>query len=269
MQRDAYQLVSGAAAIYERQKVNAIFRPLAEATLAGLSVSRSDSVLDVACGTGIVARVIRERIDPVLPVTGVDLNPGMIETAIDLTRDAADAYQWHVADISGMPFPDGVFTLAICQQGLQFFPDEMIALREIRRVLRFGGQVVLTVWAGPSRFFIALAEAIARHVSQEGATRSLAPFAYKKLDAIPKLLASAGFDDVCVSEVTIDRRIVSPTDAIPREIMGNPVGPEVEACGSEAMSAIISDVMADCADLMQGSVLVAPQTARMFSATAI
>lgn len=268
MAQDTFQLAQGAAAIYERQKVRAIFRPLAEATLATVNVSKDDIVLDVACGTGIVARLVQERASPSAPITGIDLNDGMIETARTLTQDASDAFQWHVGDVTAMPFDDDSFTLALCQQGLQFFPDGAAAVGEIRRVLRQGGRLALTVWAGVSPFFAALAEAIGRHVSPEDAVRSLAPFAYSGLSSVPSLLRSNGFADVRESDLTIDRIIQDPTESIPREILGNPVGPAVAARGEKVMSDIVADVLAACADLRHGSDLVAPQTARLFVAVA-
>ncbi|WP_172677024.1 class I SAM-dependent methyltransferase, partial [Aestuariivita boseongensis] len=169
MERDTFQLAEGAAAAYEQQKVRAIFRPLAEATLASIDVSDADVVLDVACGTGIVSRVLRECVSPKTAITGIDLNEGMIATARSITSDAPGAFRWHIGNVTDMPFRDGSFTVAICQQGFQFFPDEDAALREIRRVLQPGGRVFLTIWAEPPRFFVALAEAIGRHVSQQDA----------------------------------------------------------------------------------------------------
>ena len=81
MTQDTYQLSGGAAAIYEEQKVPAIFSPLAEATLDAVPLFGDDSVIDVACGTGIVARKVRARIGPSARIVGVDLNEGVIEAA--------------------------------------------------------------------------------------------------------------------------------------------------------------------------------------------
>jgi ubiquinone/menaquinone biosynthesis C-methylase UbiE len=269
MARDAFQLAHGAAATYEKQKVKAIFRPLAEATLAEIDFSEDDVALDVACGTGIVARVMRERASPKAAITGVDLNEGMIETARAVTSDAPDAFRWHVGDVTDMPFGDSSFTLAVCQQGLQFFPDGAAALSEIRRVLKPGGRIILTVWAEPSRFFIALAEAIGRHVSAQDATRSLAPFTYAGLAAVPALLRSCGFDEVRSSDLSIERIIRDPATSIPLEIAGNPVGPAVSARGEEVMASIVSEVMTACSDLRRGSDLISPQTTRLFAAVAV
>ncbi|RAI04134.1 hypothetical protein DLJ53_06705 [Acuticoccus sediminis] len=268
MARDAFQLARGAATAYEQQKVVAIFRPLAEATLAVVGISDEDVVLDVACGTGIVSRVLHQH-SPKAAITGLDLNEGMIATARAVTSQQPDAYRWEVGDVTSMPFADGAFTVAICQQGLQFFPDEASAMNEIRRVLRPGGRFILTVWAEPPRFFIALAEAIGRHVSSQDATRSLAPFTYPGLDAIPALLRSSGFAEVRSSDLTIDRVIRDPETSIPLEIKGNPVGPAVTARGEGVMADIVSDVLSSCRDLVHGSDLISPQTARLFTAIAV
>jgi len=269
MALDTFQLAKGAAATYEQQKVKAIFRPLAEATLNAVDNSEDDVVLDVACGTGIVGRVFRERIAPKAVITGVDLHEGMIETARTVTSDHADAFRWHTGDVTDMPFADGSFTVAMCQQGLQFFPDEDAALKKMRRVLQPGGRVIVTLWAEPPRFFAAMADAIARHVSAEDATRSLAPFTYAGMTTLPERLRSCGFAEVRLCDLTVDRVIHDPTANIPLEIIGNPVGPAVTAHGGKVMASIVSEVLAGCSDLLHGPDLISPQTARCFTAVAV
>lgn len=268
MARDAFQLGQGAAAIYEDQKVKAIFRPLAEATLDMLAVSADDRVLDIACGTGIVARTVRQRFRPDAPVVGIDLNEGMIETARAVTAGEAEAFRWHVGDATRLPFPDGGFTLAICQQGLQFFPDEAAALREMRRVLGTQGRVALTIWAEASPLFIALAEAIERHVSVEEAQRSLAPFSYPGLRTLPAALGAAGFAEVTLDRISVDRIIPANAASIANEIMGAPVGAAVAARGEAAMAAVIAEVLDACREFQRADDLIVPQVANLFVAAA-
>ena len=176
MAKDTFQLAGNAAAIYEEQKVPAVFRPLALATLDALEVRDRDIVLDVACGTGVVGREVLKNLGPDGSVAGVDLNAGMIDVARKLTTAEATKVVWHVADVTAMPFDGRTFSLAIRQQGLQFFPDEDAALREMHRVLRPAGRIAITVWAGASEFFKSLAAALSRHVSEEVGEKSLAPF---------------------------------------------------------------------------------------------
>jgi len=123
MGKDTFQLAGNAAAIYEEQKAPAVFRPLARETLNALSIENDAKVLDVACGTGIVGREIMKQLGAVGRVVGIDLNSGMIDVARQLISAETHKCEWHVSDVTAMPFDDSVFTLAICQQGLQFFPD--------------------------------------------------------------------------------------------------------------------------------------------------
>lgn len=265
---DAFQLQGSASKIYEEQKVPAIFRPLAEATLKQFTVSPDDSVLDVACGTGVLARAIREMAGPAVRLTGVDMNAGMIETAREITGGMEPPIRWEVASAAEMPFADGEFSVLLCQQGIQFFPDDQVAVQEMRRVLASGGRLGITVWAGVSPFFRALADAIERHVSPEAAQQSLTPFCYDGATRLPPILEAAGFNNIEVSPVTIDRIIGDPATDIEKEIMGNPVGPKVADKGPETMAAIVGEVIDACSNYRRNNRLVVPQTASLISAQA-
>jgi SAM-dependent methyltransferase len=122
MARDTFQLTGNAAAIYEDQKVPAIFRPLAVATLEAIAPRPNERLLDAACGTGIVGREALARLSSAGHVTGFYINAGMIDVARRLTAGDVERCRWHAADLSALPFDDGAFSLVICQQGLQFFP---------------------------------------------------------------------------------------------------------------------------------------------------
>ena len=268
MAQEAYQLVGSAAAIYEAQKVPAIFRPLAEATLDAISLGRDDALLDVACGTGIVARTARLRFGSAPRVVGVDLNAGMIATARNLGDEVSKSCEWHVADVTMMPFEPETFSVAICQQGIQFFPDEIAALREIKRVLRPGGRVVLSVWSGPSDLFKALAAALSRHVSEEVGERSLAPFRYSRASAIGSMLTELGYSDVSEQIVSVERVLADPELSIPKEIMASPIGPAVAERGEAIMQSVAADTISTLSSYRRGTALVVPQQSYLFQAMA-
>ena len=141
MAQESFQLKGSAAAIYEEQKVKAIFGPLAIATLDAVTISDADTILDVACGTGIMARSVRERLGPSARISGADLNEGMIDTAHALTSDDPGGFDWRIADATNMPFEDASFSVVFCQQGIQFFPDDMAAVTEMRRVMMKDGRL--------------------------------------------------------------------------------------------------------------------------------
>lgn len=139
MDKEAFQLNDTAVTLYEDQKVTSMFGPLACATLDAVEISKTDVILDVACGTGIVSREIYAKISPTAPITGTDLNAGMIAMARKVTQDKPEVFQWHVADIENLPLETGQFTKVFCQQGIQYFPNEATALTEMRRVIQTGG----------------------------------------------------------------------------------------------------------------------------------
>ncbi len=265
MPREKYQLQGNAAAIYEEQKVPAIFLPLAEATLNSVPLLGDDTVLDVACGTGIVARKARQRIGPSARIVGADLNEGMIETARNLADPLSQSCEWYTADVVNLPFDDGAFSVAFCQQGIQYFPNREAAVQEIKRVLAQGGRMAFTVWSEANDFFKSLAMSLSRHVNDEVAERSLAPFAYSG-SALVSLLSEQGLGNVSAQILTVERAIKNPKIEIPKEIMGNPVGPFVEEKGDAVMRTIVDEVIASLSGYQHGSGLVIPQHTHLIQA---
>lgn len=263
-----YELEEAAVAAYERQKVRSIFRPLAEATLTELGNMRLGTVLDVACGTGIMARVIRERNGPAVPVVGVDVSSGMIAAARALSSDLDGTFDWHVASVDSMPLAPGSVDSCFCQQGIQYFPNEGDALAEIRRVLRDNGWLVLTVWTHANAYFRAQSAAMRRHVGEAAAMKALAPFSYPALTRLPGILEVCDFRDVGVREISISRVIADAERGVAEDIEGSPLGPLVEASGEATMRRVVDDILADCAGFITGTELRVPQQASMVTARA-
>jgi ubiquinone/menaquinone biosynthesis C-methylase UbiE len=133
---------SVAADRYERALVPALFEPWADVLLDIAGVGQGDRVLDVACGTGVVARSAARRVGSGGHVCGLDVNEDMLAIARSTNPDI----EWRQAGSSRTGLPDASFDAAFCQQGLQFFPDRLGALREIHRVLAPGGRAVIATW---------------------------------------------------------------------------------------------------------------------------
>jgi ubiquinone/menaquinone biosynthesis C-methylase UbiE len=129
--------------LYEQALVGPLFRPWADPLLDDVDLRAGDHVLDVACGTGIVARVARERLSGTGKVVGVDLNPQML----DVARRVDPGIDWREGHASALPLADGeTFDSVVCQQGFQFFPDRVAAARQMRRALASGGRVAVATW---------------------------------------------------------------------------------------------------------------------------
>lgn len=269
MSQESFQLSGNASEIYENQKVPVMFGPLAEATLKIVPVAQDDAILDVACGTGILARKVRERIGSSARIAGVDLNESMISAARNLTDAYARSCEWHVSSVNELPFEDGDFSRIFCQQGFQFFPDETVALGEMKRVMRPGGLMAMTIWSGPSVLFSVMADALAKYVDKQTATKLLIPFAYEGRETLQGLLTELGFSDTSRTEIAIDRVIENPETSLSMEIMGNPVGPLVAEKGEEAMQRIVEHTLDGLSEYRQGTTLIVPQNSHLFQASVV
>src|SRR5919198_597316 len=179
-QQERWQLAGTAAEIYQEHLVPAIFGPWAPVVADSASLQPGERVLDVACGTGAVAREAAARVGATGTVVGLDLNPGMLAAARGVPITSGASVDWREGDASAMPFPDASFDVVLCQLGLQYFPDRPAALKEMHRVLVPGGRLVLMVWQSIERSpgFALLAEALERHVDASAAAIMRAPFAF-------------------------------------------------------------------------------------------
>lgn len=184
-----WRLDDNAAEYFEAHFVPAIFASWAPILIDASGIAQGQRVLDVACGTGIVARVASDRLASVGEVTGLDLNPSMIKVA----RRLRPELDWREGDATEMPFPDACFDAVLCQAGLMFFPDPVAALREMRRVLCSRGQLTIQVW-GASDGYEVTAELLEETSGKEIADIFRAPFSMAQPNLLPELLAKAGFD---------------------------------------------------------------------------
>ena len=139
-----FQVSSDAPRYYE-QYVSRFTRPFVDALVG--AVQTGDAVLDVACGTGFVARAAAQRTGPAGKVAAIDLNPAMVSFARSLPVETPVAIEWTEGSALELPWDDDTFDVVLVQQGLQFFPDPVAGVVEMRRVARSGGKVAAAVWA--------------------------------------------------------------------------------------------------------------------------
>ena len=233
MNTNTFHLSTAAAEKYESQKVPSVFAPLATATLDAVALPKSVRALDVACGTGIISKLLAERLSQGSRIVGTDLNPGMIEVARNTMPDTDHAVEWFSCDVTKMPFDDGEFDIAFCQQGLQFFPEKLAALVEIRRVLAPGGKLALTCWCTVSPLFQAVSDSLGKRVSEEAAKKAIAPFAFRDGSLIASLLTDSGFRIVNHAKLLVRRPLTPARAAIRQELLASPYEAELLEKGDE------------------------------------
>ena len=132
-----------AARAYEEFFVPALFGQWATRVASAAQIQTGDHVLDVACGTGVLARETASRVGPGGFVAGVDPSSGMIAVA----TERASGIEWRTGTAEALPYPDGRFDAVVSQFGLMFFTDRHRALSEMQRVLKKGGHLAVAVWA--------------------------------------------------------------------------------------------------------------------------
>ena len=125
-------------------------KPMGEAIVASLELQDTDSVLDIATGTGepgiTIAKIVSKG-----KVTGTDLAEDMLAIARENAQlNGISNYETQVADVSALPFEGDTFNALSCRMGFMFFPDMQLAATEMYRVLKPGGKIATSVWAAAS-----------------------------------------------------------------------------------------------------------------------
>jgi SAM-dependent methyltransferase len=189
---ETFQLSLDAAEAYESKFVPALFGEWAPHLLDAAGVRPGQAVLDVACGTGVVARAAAKRLAGEGSVVGVDLSEAMLTVA----RRIASNIEWRPADAGALPFGDSTFDVVLCQAGLMFFPDPAQALREMARVARYESTVATLVWASLDEqpAYRQLLEVAASYAGPEALSLLNAYWLLGDLDLACSLHEDAGLD---------------------------------------------------------------------------
>lgn len=201
---------------YESLFVPALFKSWTGHMLS--AVEDGARVLDVACGTGVLARAAFSLTGPDGHVAGVDPAPGMLATACDVEPDI----DWHLAPAEDLPFEDASFDCVLSQFGMMFFQDKKQAVSEMFRVLGPEGQLAIAVWDSVDRnpIYLAVSKLLDDAVSAAAGDAVRLPFSLGDPNAVTGLLTAGGFSDVSVSTRTEQGRFPSARTLVEAELRG-------------------------------------------------
>jgi ubiquinone/menaquinone biosynthesis C-methylase UbiE len=224
---ETFQISLRTAETYEAAFVPSLFAHLAPHLVEAAEVAAGDRVLDVACGTGIVARTAAERTGPAGRLVGLDLNVAMLTVARRIRPDI----DWRQGDAASLPFPDGSFDVVLCQSGLMFVPDVAVVVGEMSRVTRTGGRVAAQVWSSLDRqtAFQPLADAVARNAGRDAVDLISTYFRLGDREQLAEHFTQAGLRVTDVRTVPATVRAPSVDDYVTTEVESTPLVDRISA----------------------------------------
>jgi ubiquinone/menaquinone biosynthesis C-methylase UbiE len=264
-QHEPWQLEGSAAELYERYLVPAITALWATDLLERVAPAPGERVLDVACGTGIVARLAARRMSRG-QIVGLDLNPGMLSVARAISTGHQPPIEWREGSALALPFGDDGFDVVLCQLGLQFFPDRTAALREMFRVLAPEGRLGLNVYTAIERtpVALALAEALDQHLGPGASMVKRSEHALADAEELRRLIVDAGFCDVILQPVTQTIRFTSPREYVRLQIAATPMAAMVAGMESDRRDSVVDAITSSLVSRLDdagGGDLASPQEA--------
>lgn len=206
------------ARAYEERLVPALFQDVAGHLAEAANIHAGQDVLDVACGTGVLARTIARRYETAGSVTGLDLNPGMLAVA----QSQAPGIDWQQGDAESLPFQDHSFDVVVSQFGLMLFPSPELALKEMYRVLRRKGALMVAVFDSINRVpaYKAMSAVFARVVDPAVGQALQLPFSLGDTRKLTSLFTSAGISAPGIRTLEITARFQGAREMALADIKG-------------------------------------------------
>ncbi len=235
-----------AAEAYEARFVPAIFAEWAPRILDAVGVGPGSRVLDVACGTGIVARTALEQVGTDGVVVGVDANDAMLTVA----RRVGPDIDWRRGDVTALPVDDDDFDAVTCQMALMFFPDRVAAFAEMARAVRPDGRVAVVVPAAldaqPAyRPFVEIAES---HTGPEARSLLGTYWNCGDLDELVAQAAAGGLQAVHRSTMVGTAHFPTALEFVDTEIQGSPLAERVDDDTARRIGAEVAERLAGYAE---------------------
>lgn len=203
---------------YESLFVPALFEAWTKHLIAGASIREGSYVLDVACGTGVLARSALARAGTNGRVTGVDPAPGMLAAA----KEIEPGIDWVLCGAEALEVDDETIDCVISQFGMMFFQDRQKSTDEMFRVMKPGGSLAIAVWRSVEHnpAYGDIISVLEEHVSTAAADALRLPYSLGEAGKVTDLLKSSGFVGIEVEAKTESATFPSSRQMVEAELRG-------------------------------------------------
>ncbi len=255
---------------YTSLLVPRLFVPWARHLLDQAEVQPGQHVLDVATGPGTVAHLAAERVGKNGRVVAADISPEMLALAkANSPGDGHAPVEYVESPAAPLKVDDAQFDSLLCQQGLQFFPDKVEAVKEMKRATRPGGKIVLAVWANieDCPLFHAIYRGLKQSVPEDLAEMMRGPFSFPDGEALKNLCHDAGLETVELKRQSLPLLFEGGIEQGVTAIHATPIGPQVNALDAKTQEAAKESIEKELTALAKGSAIETHATSHWVVAT--
>jgi SAM-dependent methyltransferase len=259
---ERWQVSTDAAEVYESCFVPAIFGAWAGPVADAAGIRRGDKVLDVGCGTGVLAREALRRVGQEGTVVGLDLNNGMLVVA----ARAEPKIDWRQGDAASLPFEDASFDVVVSQFALMYFSDRLASLSQMWRTLAPGGRLAVAAWApiDRARGYQILVDIAARQCGGDAAGVLAAPYVLDDRAELAKLFVDSGISGASLTLYEGSIRFPSIKEFIRIEVKGSPLADMLSDDVMETLAAQSERALAEF--VMPSGEIIMPMDAHIVTA---
>ncbi len=238
---------------YDEFLVPRLFEPWARLLLDEAKLAPAEVVIVIGTGPGTVERLAAPMLGPNGRIVATDIAPPMLDVArAKPSLTGAAPIEYVESPATPLSAETGAFDVALCQQGLQFFPDRPGALREMKRVLKPGGRLVIAVWTAIERnqLFAAIQTALRATTTPELADLINAPFSWYSADELKTTVEDAGFHDVQILTRNLPLVFEQGVEQAVRAFSATPVSAGVAALSQSAQDTFFGRLRSELAPLV-------------------
>lgn len=228
---------------YEKYLGPLVFNEYVEDLVRRITVPKDGQFLEIAAGTGLATRKLRDSISQDVDIVATDLNEDMLNVAKGKFEDSENI-EFKIANALDLPFDEATFDVVACQFSLMFFADKLVALKEAARVLKPGGKFYFNIWDSLEHNYLAqlVHKIIEEYFPDNSPDFFNVPFGYYEIDIIKKLLFEAGFADIEISVLPRISAADEARDVAMGYIMGSPLRLQIEQRDPESLAKVVDAV---------------------------